>query len=312
MKLPFLGRGPESQPLQLYGKLPVAKDYLRIGCGDGSARELREWLDRTFGTVREEPLVLSEPLRFLGLADRDPLQGYLWPSTDAGGHRKFPFTLLVERRRKSLLADLEAGNLTEAEGAWRRLAELRERCMQAADGQELLAQQRGTDVTMSEEERTMGAPADFDAWLACLWPEESLEGLFELFARLIALARGGHAGPYRLPLARALPHRDQVVAWVHVLRRVGALPRDEVPTLFFPPRSIVPSSEHGSVVVSAGALRDDQVAWLSIAGGDDDLGPADLAHGVGGDDGAASPAEGERWLRETLLEVLASYEVRSA
>jgi hypothetical protein len=97
VKFNFLGRGNENAALQLYGKLPLAKDYLRIGCGDGAGRDLREWLDRTFGTGRDQ-LVLHEPLRFIGQGEKEPLQGILWPSSDAGGLRLFPFTLFVERR----------------------------------------------------------------------------------------------------------------------------------------------------------------------------------------------------------------------
>ena len=316
MKFSFLGLGSESPSLQLYGKLPVAKDYLRIGCGDGSARELREWLDRTFGTVRDrnEPLTLPEPLRFVGVDDREPLQGCVWPSTDAGGHRAFPFTVLVERRRKALSADLEDGNLSQAEAVWRRLAEARERCLQADDGQALLAEQRGTELDLEDSEVVAGAPADLDAWVASLWPDDRLDGLFDLFRRLAEVARGAHRGPYRLPLVRTLPMRDQVAAWVRVLRRLEAVPKATLPTLFFPSPSLVPSSEPAALVAWAGPLRDDDVEWLTTGDDGVGLGAADLAFGRPRSDDAealASTDEGA-WLRDSLLAVFESFGLRDA
>lgn len=312
MKFSFLGLGHESPALQLYGKLPVAKDYLRIGCGEGSARDLREWLDRTFGATRgaDDELELAEPLRFLGQGTKDPLQGCLWPSADAGEQRKFPFTVLVERRAKSLLADLERGNLAQAEGLWRELAETRERCLAAQDGQQLLAAQRGREMELASIEEAAGAAADFDAWVAALWPEEQ-DGLSELFQRLQALVRDRYAGPFRLPLVRDLPLRDQVIAWTRVLRALGALAGDELPTLFFPAPQLVTSSLSASLVISARPLGDDAVVWLTTAGGDRSLGPADFSqrHDARLPSGS-SPPEAAIWLCASLPQALASFRAR--
>jgi len=303
MKFSFLGQGQETPPLQLYGKLPVAKDYLRIGCGDGAGRELREWLDRTFGTVRDASaaLTLAGPLRFIGQGDRSPLQGYLWPSADAGERRSFPFTVFIERRRKALLADLDQGNLAEAEGVWRVLAEARDSGLGSADGQALLDEFRGRDVDVQDIEEVVGAPADLDSWVAAIWGADGRDELMALFERVGQLARDAHAGPYRLPLVCGLPLRDQVIAWTHLLRELGALALDEVPTLFFPPRALVPSSEPACLVVSRRPLRDDEVTWLT-ATPEEDLGPADFAAGIGGADPDDGPGpDGDVWLRESLL-----------
>jgi hypothetical protein len=302
VKFSFLGMGQESSPLQLYGKLPLAKDYLRIGCGDGSAREMREWLDRTFGTARSatEQLVLGEPLRFLGQGDKEPLQGCLWPSSDAGGLRQFPFTVFVVRRRKALLADLEAG-LAEAEGVWRTLEETRERCLSIEDGRAMLDEHRGREVEVSSSANVASEPADLDSWVGALWPEQGLDGLNALFARLAELARNRHLGPYRMPLVRELPLRDQVVAWTSLLASLGALESDEIPTLFFPSPSLVPPPDPACLLVSRKALADDQVAWLTAS--DEALGPGDFAPGRDGNAPApASPSAGASAtkLRESL------------
>ncbi len=312
MKFSFLGRS-ESPAVQLYGKLPIAKDYLRVGCGEGAARDLREWLDRTFGSARsdDDELRLSEPLRFLGQGAREPLQGCLWPSSDAGEHRSFPFTVFVERREKALQADLAAGNLSEAEAVWRVLDETRERCLGASDGQELLGAERGRELEVGAYERIGGAPADLDAWLDALFGDARLDGLHELFARLDELARARHAGPWRLPLVRDLPARDQVIGWVVVLRGVGALAPDGVPTLFFPPRPLVAGAGTGTLVVAREPLDDARVAWLTRAAGEGALGPGDFSRA---DDDArgsgAAPPEGSVWLRDALRDALASWRGR--
>jgi hypothetical protein len=300
----FLGRGQEHPALQLYGKLPLAKDYLRVGCGDGAGRDLREWLDRTFGTGREE-LVLHEPLRFLGQGAKDPLQGILWPSSDVGGLRKFPFTLFVERRRKAVLADLARG-LTEAEGVWRLLAEERERCLAFEDGRELLDDHRGRELEIGADLVVADEHADLDAWVEALWGRDAgLDGLRAACTRIAALVRERYAGPYRLPLVRELPLRDQVLAWVHVLRTLGGLADDELPTLFFPPRSLAAPGGVGSLVVSPVPLGDERVGWLTAAPGDPACGAGDLAAECAEPAGDAS-VEGARPLRDSLREVLAS------
>src|SRR5262245_31500865 len=99
----------ETAGVELYGKLPLAKDYLRVGCGEGSGLALREWLDRAFSGAADSvhPPQLAYPMRFVtGDALGAPLSGCAWPSSDAGGLRKFPFALFVERKRKPLVEDL--------------------------------------------------------------------------------------------------------------------------------------------------------------------------------------------------------------
>jgi hypothetical protein len=307
LKLSFLGLGRESPQLELYGKLPIAKDYLRIGCGDGAGRELREWLDRTFGTVRSssEQIVLDEPLRFLGQSTDEPLLGCLWPSSDAGGLRVFPFTLFVRRRRKTLGADIEDG-LVVAEGVWRWLAETRERCLAYADGERMLVANRGRELALGSIGKVEGAHADFDPWIAALWPSEGRNGLLSVFERLLELGRDGYRGPYRLPLARELPLRDQVLGWCSALEGLRALSKGEVPTLFFPPRSLVPTSAPASLVVSRGPLVDNQVSWLT-AWSRMELGPADFSGHLDRAVGGTTPSEGRSSLRESIRSALAAF-----
>ena len=57
----------EIAPIELYGKLPIAKDYLRIGGGTGAGIALRDWLDQGFSSRVERGAVptLAWPGRFL-------------------------------------------------------------------------------------------------------------------------------------------------------------------------------------------------------------------------------------------------------
>jgi hypothetical protein len=153
--------------------------------------------------------------------------------------------------------------------------------------------------------------ADFDAWIAALWPAEGLEGLFGVFERLRGLARERHVGPYRFPLVRELPARDQVVAWTSLLGTLGVLAEDEIPSVFFPPPSLAPSSDAAHAVIAGRPLSADEVVWLTVAD-DHALGPADFAQsGEAASSSAAASTSGRARLSESLRGALASFGARS-
>lgn len=298
----LLGRGREKTPLQLYGKLPLAKDYLRIACGEDGGRELREWLDEGFGAARDasEEVRLAEPLRFIGEAGGDALQGFLWPSSDSGEKRRFPFTLFVARRPKSLLADLDA-RLSEAEGVWRQLAEVRERCAGFSEGRELLDRMRGEELEVHEEDAVPAAFADYTSWLEACWPDEGEEGLHEVLRTVGALASARHAGPYRLPLVRELPLRDQVLGWLTVLRSLDALPAEDLPTLFFPQPSMLLRPDRAFLVAAPKRLAPADVRWLEACeDAEAPLGEGDFCAGRDEIEGPAAPPEASTSLRDAL------------
>src|SRR5688572_21114116 len=275
--------GRERAQIELYGKLPLAKDYLRVGCADGAGRELREWLDRAFGSARDaasQP-VLGEPLRFLGQASDAPLQGCLWPSTDEGGKRSFPFALFVQRHRKPLVADLGDG-LPVAEALWRELEALRDSAAQGPDGAHFLDALRGREIDLEDLRPRVRLRADFEDWLASLWPADLQEGLASELRELRALARDARGGPWRLPLARELPLLDQVLAWTSALLEFGGLTKDRPPTLFFPAAATAlgaSTREPAFLVASSAPLSNEQVAWLLPASAERVLGERDLSRG---------------------------------
>ena len=226
---------PTRPELQLYGKLPVAKDYLRIGCSEGAARAWREWLDRVFSTDASDGRgpQLPWPMHFvLGAQGGDTLVGSLWNSTDAGGERRFPFTLFLRRKRSAARRSLAAA-LAEEVALWEAVEGINERTDRYRDGQELLRELRG-DLVQPAASGGGVERIDLDDWLAALWPERRLDGLRETVEELAVSSGSGAAPPRRLQLAPRLPVMEQVCAWLFLLRRTGHSSRSGVPNLFLP------------------------------------------------------------------------------
>jgi len=273
-------RRPEQVALQLYGKLPLAKDYLRIGMGAGAGLGLRDWLDHAYsGSVdaEAEPPRICRPTRFLLGDDWDEcLQGAAWPSSDGGGLRPFPFTLSVERKRRALQKDLERG-LDQAQPVWEELQRLHDRATAMADGREVLADFRGTEITIAENATTHRKRIDLDTWIASLWPREKRDGLDAAFGALASLGDGVREH-VRLPLVGDLPLRPQARAWLTVLVRIGVLSDEQCPTIFFPfaPRTAEERAKHAFLTVFRGKPVPANAGWLAAPSPDLATGPGDL------------------------------------
>jgi hypothetical protein len=267
----------ETAAVELYGKLPLAKDYLRVGCGADSGLVLREWLDRAFSGAVDSglPPQLAYPMRFVtGDALGLPLSGCAWPSSDAGGLRKFPFALFVERKRKLLVEDL-AQSLARTASVWRALDGFYAARANFADGQALLSGMRGREIEVHALEPAPDERVDFESWTRALWPEDPRDGLDRTLAELDGLARARYHGPLRLPLASDFSLRAQAVAWWRLCAAIGWLDADALPTVFTPANE-VGADEPAFVVLFRGALAPADAAWLTSsreggARGDGDL-----------------------------------------
>lgn len=143
----LFGPRREQPLLQAYGKLPIAKDYLRVGAGDGSGRQLRDWLDHHFSGAAggAGPGELDGSWRFVTGGRGAPLQGLVRASHDAEGLRRFPFALFIERNARVLREEL-AADFTATLRWWARLAELDAAATRFADGAALLQAWRGLVV----------------------------------------------------------------------------------------------------------------------------------------------------------------------
>jgi hypothetical protein len=255
----FSFRKKDAAPLQVYGKLPLAKDYLRIGCSQGGALALRGWLDQAFSGSAEKSAqpVLPWPMRFL-LGGPAPLIGCAWPSSDAGGLRRFPFAMMVDRKKRALQDDLRA-DWSSCETTWRRLEELHRDNASRADGRDFLAALRGVQVDPSEPE--VPERVQLEAWTKGLFGEEGERGLSALLEALRGVDAGARQ-PIRLPLVSDLPPTVQVQAWWGILRELRLAGSEGTPSLFFPQPGSA-GTEPAYVTAFTGPLGVADAEWLT-------------------------------------------------
>lgn len=229
----FFKRDNGSAELALYGKLPLAKDYLRIGCGQGSALAVREWMDAAYSPRDSEPPRIGQPLRFLVASDPgDWVVGTIRSSSDAGGKRPFPFALLAGAPRRSV-ERFALDGADDLAGLWAALHSIQGELAGHADGREVLAALRSRKLEPLATSESAGT-LTLSAWVRALWPdrkEAALEGVRE---ELEGWKRDGLRGPVSLPLARGASLVHQAQAWVGALERVGWMVRGEPYQLFFP------------------------------------------------------------------------------
>ncbi|MBK8597351.1 MAG: type VI secretion system-associated protein TagF [Holophagales bacterium] len=89
----------ENYALNLYGKLPIYKDFISSGFTEEGAKEFRDWLGNGFSrrwSVLEEYKGDDIPVHTFLLAlpgGKRTVAGALWGSHDEGGLRQFPFTI---------------------------------------------------------------------------------------------------------------------------------------------------------------------------------------------------------------------------
>lgn len=264
----------EVAEVELYGKLPIAKDYLRVGGGEGSGIAFRDWMDRGFSPTRggEHRPTLAWPGRFI-VADHsgDPLMGCSWPSSDSGGLRPFPFAAFLSRRRKPLLAAWEDGGVT-LRPLWDQLTGVFTAHRSYGDGQSYLAAMRGRSTSIAKPAKSSPQRVDFDLWFSTAWPEGGQEELVDVLAALKRLAP--REGPIRLPVVAGLPVIPQVHAWWIALTELGLLSADEVPTAFFPLHGEDLTAPH-FVAFFTGPLHPSDQPWLAAPASK--LGPGDFA-----------------------------------
>ncbi len=264
----------ERLPLQLYGKLPLAKDYLRVGASRGRARLLRDWLDAAFSTrvVSQSAPTIPWPIRFLLAAGSEsPLVGNAWPSSDMGGERAFPFTMFVERRRKALLHELERG-VDRLAPIWDQIESCRNEADGFHDGQSFLADMRTRELALPSESAGAASRIDWHRWVAALWPERGEDGLGAILASLAGAETV--RGPIRLPLAFGAPLVPQVQGWWAALATLRVFDSGSLPTLVFPAQ-LEDGPEPGFAVFFLRELRIDEVEWVTGSRSRTCLGPND-------------------------------------
>ena len=266
-------RRKESWSLQVYGKLELAKDYLRIGCSTGGGIQLRDWLDRGFSAqAAEDQVRLAWPARFLW-GPGSPLAGTAVPSSDEGGLREFPFVVFIERKRRAVIEEWERGFAATA-ALWTHLDGHYGARANFTDGQGYIRALRNLSVEPGDLVPQKPESVGLDSWLESLWPGGGAQGFRATLDRLAALAKESYAGPLRLPLAPGLPYLDQACAWLTALVELELAEGDEVPTLFFPQERAAiagfgASGEAGRtpfLAVLPERVEPAHVAWLAAPG----------------------------------------------
>ncbi len=242
-------RGPKSieAAVSAYGKLPLYKDFLRLGPAGREARALRQWLDRGIShywaereETREHPIGLHGFL--LSFPDsRRQLLGALWGSHDEGELRRFPFTFFAALPggrdafpRPSSLAVL-AQVLTKA-------ADMRRELAAAGDVDQFYKRFRGATWDLVRErdgeirERLIRETSEvtIGELASSLYGESGSEEWPALLAYLRRRLESGSGMAFaaRLPSSPLLPVDTQVAFWCALLTAWGGKKKTPCNLLF--------------------------------------------------------------------------------
>ena len=266
----------KSAALQLYGKLPIAKDYLRVGASTGPALALREWLDHSYSSQASTSGrgSLGWPMRFLlGAVQGDPLMGTLWPSTDLGGNRPFPFAAFIEQRRRSL-AQAEEESFLRLPIQFQALEASYKDHASFGDGQEFLTAMRSVEVSLQAPLSPAPTRVEWNTWVRTIWPTIGQDGLVNTLLDLRALSQDRQ--PIRLPMVQGVEEISQLHAWWSALIAIGLIGGEEVPTCFWPAPGYSGDQPRFCTFMFT-PLGNESAAWLAPADTHLSLGPGDFA-----------------------------------
>ena len=190
----------QTRLLGAYGKLPSARDFVRFGTQSAASIGVRSMLDAGAAAVIAGRDRGAHELRFVRCAKREQglVAGTIWPSSDQGGLRAYPFTVF------EVFPELAAndGVFTFLEGRHRFHRGLFADCRGAADLGEVreLLEAGGESVLSAPEPRRV-VGGGVAAWLRSVF-DESEDALLLGLWRLRLLARSSHGR-----LAGLLPER---------------------------------------------------------------------------------------------------------
>ncbi|MCP4659668.1 MAG: type VI secretion system-associated domain-containing protein [bacterium] len=242
-------RGPKriEAAVSAYGKLPLYKDFIRLGPAGREAQALRQWLDRGIShywadrdETREHPIGLHGfLLSFPG--SRRQLLGSLWGSHDQGELRRFPFTFFA-----ALPGGRDAfprlSSLAVLDQVVDKAADMRRELAAAADVDHFYKRFRGATWDLVRErddeirERLIRETAEvtIGELASSLYGEAGSQEWPALLAYLRRrLGSGsGMAFAARLPTSPLLPLRSQVAFWCALLAAWGYKVRTPCNLLF--------------------------------------------------------------------------------
>jgi len=221
----------KSLPISAYGKLPLSREFLNHACDQRGAQAVADMLHASARALAEvEPRADAFRVYFPLPGGRACAAMSLWPSSDAGGKRKFPF---------GMFALAKAGTPIEHPGfctSYAPFHELHEKLYpQLMD----LAGPREFEQLMAKQEspeRSAAAAALFaerastyptTRWAAALYGTDARKFVMALW-RLQRLADATQIKRFsgvRLPLVDSHAIETQADAWMGLIaRRIGSLP----------------------------------------------------------------------------------------
>lgn len=219
-----------------YGKLPSSREYVRLDCDGGPARWFRDWIDKAAALLEDEPDPRREALRVVTVVPGTErlVVASIWPSSDEGGRRRFPFSLyhLIEAARLEVAAGclwsaLDA--VTDEQSALFREAWEREESTGLSESLGNAARPPGMPHEGAEaarRQREAAAAIPLARWFETLFgPPDGTAGALVLWRlRHVLRAAGGSLASLgqdcpgvRLPLASEWSLSVQADAWLGVL-----------------------------------------------------------------------------------------------
>ncbi|MFN7987839.1 MAG: TagF domain-containing protein [Thermoanaerobaculia bacterium] len=229
----------ETYPLNVYGKLPIYKDFISSGFTEEGSKDFRDWLGNGFSrrwSLLEEYKGSEIPLHTFLLplpGGKRSVAGTLWGSHDEGGLRQFPFTLFSVVPQGRPVADpfvaLSCLETFEGRAAYVRRNFLQGRTVASfydefRGARIELAVKRPGKIAESVEKEAKGvllgefAESLLGPGAAAEWPR--------FLARLrtaCSHAPGEGAGAVRIPLGNQLPAELQLQVWLTWLEGEGVL-----------------------------------------------------------------------------------------
>lgn len=251
----------------LFGKLPVAADFLRRRCAAGAGASFREWL----GQAASAGDGIAVAWRTLHLAEGYPeaIVAHVEPSADATGHRRFPVAVYAAIPRDALGKDAPE-RFARAVPAWNTLAGTA-RAVRSASIAEL-------DATLDLQTVRIDADAPNPDGPVPLRAIAAIEGrlrpgfaarMWRLRAVLNDLAARRFRGPDIPCLPLPLPPEGSTEAygftWLKILAALGVGGEGDAPlSVAMPPADAAAESGQAELrLLPRPPLAKDAAEWLS-------------------------------------------------
>lgn len=222
----------ENLELRGYGKLPIYKDYILLGCEPEGASEFKHWLDVAFGlriaSLGDRNVRPESPKRLLWMlpGTGQAAVASIWPSSDEGGLRKFPFSFFATVPKSALGAPSIPDRLPHLLGVWQTLESHYGESNSAADIGAFYEQFRERSMQTVAVDTTGDGGTSLEQWIQAFGAADSGEfagKLTENISELIASGReydsGGASLAVRLPLAPGISQSFQIEMWMAVFQK---------------------------------------------------------------------------------------------